>query len=304
MLNFLSDPAPDHVFEISEFALAGVSPRNPSGQNREHFHERALTPSPSLPNFIRPQLFRDALTKVAAANGARRLNTALVIPDYAARMAILEFEDFPEREEDRISLLRFRLRKTVPFHIEEARLAYSVQESRPGHLEILAVAIANPILHEYEAIFVDAGHRVGLVVPSLIAALPFCNATEGGITLLAKSAGTTLSIGLIEKDPSAPGALHRSEHRRTGRWRPSRPRSFPILQQTLAFAEDQLEQKVKQAILCVLVRYRCVGEQLEYEFGIPYAPVSSRFGPAHGRTPGCSAYWSNSAHEDPTAGIH
>ena len=41
-------------------------------------------------------------------------------------------------------------------------------------MEILAVAIANPILQEYEAIFLEAGHRVGLVVPSLIAALPFC----------------------------------------------------------------------------------------------------------------------------------
>lgn len=287
MLNFLSDPAPDHVFEISEFALAGVSPRNPNGQNREHFHERALTPSPSLPNFIRPQLFRDALTKVAAANGARRLNTALVIPDYAVRMAILEFEDFPDREEDRISLLRFRLRKTVPFHIEEARLAYSIQESRAGHIEILAVAIANPILHEYEGIFVDAGHRVGLVVPSLIAALPSCNATEGGITLLAKSTGTTLSIGLIEKTHlRLVRCIDLSTEDMADGEHPGRG-SFPILQQTLAFAEDQLEQKVKQAILCGFgPDTEAIGQQMEYEFGIPYAPVSSRFGPAHGENAG------------------
>jgi type IV pilus assembly protein PilM len=282
MPNWLSDPPPDHVFEISEFALAGVSPRRPEGQNRKRFTERGLTPSPSLPNLVRPQLYRDALPQIADANGARRMTTALVIPDYAVRMAILDFEEFPLRDEERISLLRFRLRKTVPFHIEEARLSYSMQDSRPGHYEILAVAIANPILHEYESIFVEAGHRVGLVVPSLIAALPFCEAASQGITLLAKSAGSTLSIGLIEQ-----GRLRlvrcidlSTEDHTSHDVELSRP-AFPVLQQTLAFAEDQLEQKVNRALLCGFGSDTgAIGEQMEREFGIPYTPVNSRFGPA------------------------
>jgi len=279
MANWLSDPPPDHVFEISEFALAAVSPRQPELQNRERFKDRGLTASPSLPNFIRPQLYRDALPVVSAGNGARRMTTALVIPDYAVRMAILDFEEFPPKDEERLSLLRFRLRKTVPFHIEEARLSYSVQDSRPGHYEILAVAIANPILHEYESIFIEAGHRVGMVVPSLLAALQFCETEQEGITLLAKSAGSTLSIGLIEK-----GHLRlvrcidlTSEDHDSQSGGPA----FPVLQQTLAFAEDQLEQKVNRVVLCGFgPETGAIGEQMEQEFGIPYSPVNSRFGPA------------------------
>ncbi len=280
MANWLSDPPPDHVFEISDFALAGVSPRQPELQNRERFKERGLTASPSLPNFIRPQLYREALPKISAANGARRMTTALVIPDYAVRMAILDFEEFPARDEERISLLRFRLRKTVPFHIEEARLAYSIQDSRPGHYEVLAVAIANPILREYESIFVEAGHRVGLVVPSLIAALPFCEGTPEGITLLAKCAGSTLSIGLIEQGHLRLVRcidLSTEDHDGADVSRPA----FPVLQQTLAFAEDQLEQKVNRAVLCGFgSETGAIGEQMEREFGIPYTPANSRFGPA------------------------
>ena len=284
MANWLSDPPPDHVFEISEFALAGVSPRQPDLSNRERFRDRGLTASPSLPNIIRPQLYRDALPKISAANGAKRMTTALVIPDYAVRMAILDFEEFPTRDEERVSLLRFRLRKTVPFHIEEARLAYSIQDSRPGHFEILAVAIANPILHEYESIFIEAGHRVGLVVPSLIAALPFCQQTaEEGITLLAKSAGSTLSIGLIEQGHLRLVRcidLSTEDHGPPESTATSRP-AFPVLQQTLAFAEDQLEQKVNRAVLCGFgPDTGIIGEQMEREFGIPYTPVNSRFGPA------------------------
>ena len=282
MPNWLSDPPPDHLFEISEFALSGVSPRAPERQTRERFHERGLTASPSLPNLLKPQLYRDALPKVSASNGARRMTTALVIPDYAVRMNILDFEEFPTREEDRISLLRFRLRKTVPFHIEEAQLAYSIQNSRPGHIEVLAVAVANPILHEYESIFAEAGHRVGLVVPSLIAALPFCEIDSEGLTLLAKGAGSTLSIGLIEQ-----GHLRlvrcidlSSQDYPAGDLETTRA-AFAALQQTLAFAEDQLDQKVNRALLCGFgVDTGALGEQIEQEFGIPYTLVNSRFGPA------------------------
>ena len=53
------------------------------------------------------------------------------------------------------------------------------------------------------------------------------------------------------------------------------------------FAEDQLEQKVNRAILCGFgPDTDAVGEQMESEFGIPYAPVRSRFGPAHGENAG------------------
>jgi type IV pilus assembly protein PilM len=287
MPNWLSDPPPDHVFEISEFALAGVSPRNPERQSRERFDDRGLTASPSLPNIIRPQLYREALSKGAVANGGRRPTTALVIPDYAVRMAILDFEEFPQGEEDRISLLRFRLRKTVPFHIEEARLSYSIQDSRTGHFEILAVAIANPVLHEYETIFVEAGHRVGMVVPSLVAALPFCETAEAGITLLAKAAGSTLSIALIEQGRLRLVRcldLSTEEHVEPGQTSRS---AFPVLQQTLAFAEDQLEQKVNRALLCGFgADTGAIGAQMEQEFGIAYSLVNSRFGAAHGENAG------------------
>jgi type IV pilus assembly protein PilM len=218
---------------------------------------------------------------VAAANGARRLTTALVIPDYAVRMSILDFEEFPTREEDRLSLLRFRLRKTVPFHIEEARVAYSIQDSRRGHIEILAVAVADPILHEYESIFVEAGFRVGLVVPSLVAALPFSETATDGITLLAKCAGSTLSIGLIEQGHlRLVRCIDLSSEDLAGEFETGRT-AFPVLQQTLAFAEDQLEQKVTRALLCGFgTETGALGEQMEQEFGIPYTLVNSRFGPA------------------------
>jgi type IV pilus assembly protein PilM len=277
---WLSDPPPDRLFEIADYSLAGVSPREPQEQKRERLLERGLTASPIVPNLSKPQLYREALARVSAGNGGKRASAALVIPDYAVRMAILDFEEFPAGEQERASLVRFRLRKTVPFPIEEAQLAYAVQMEQPGHIELLAVAIAQPILQEYEAIFVDAGYRVGVVMPSVIAALPFCDAAPKGITLLVKAAGTTLSMVLLEQRRVRLVRcldLTEDEQEEAGQLE----RILLPMRQTLAFAEDQLGQPVSRALLCGFGKEtEFLGERMGREFGIAYAPASSRFGPA------------------------
>ena len=123
---WLSEPPPDRVFEITEYALAEVSSRNPNQLNQEQFVERGLAASPNLPNLLKPQLYREAVARVASRDRVKRMAGALVIPDYAVRMTILDFEEFPNGETERLALLRFRLRKSVPFPIDEAQLAYAV----------------------------------------------------------------------------------------------------------------------------------------------------------------------------------
>jgi len=238
-----------------------------------------LTASPSAPNLLKPHLFREALPRVSATNSLKRRTAALVIPDYAVRMAILDFEDFPSGEEERIALLRFRLRKSVPFHIDESQLAYSVQIEQPKRIEVLVVAMARPILDEYERIFIDAGYRVGLIMPSSIAALRLCSSAEKDLLLVAKAAGSTLSMLLIEQgrvrlvrclDLAAEEgeAARREEHT-----------VLPPLQQTLAYAEDQIGHPVSRLLLCGFgPDTDSVGRIAEKQFGIPYAAVRSKFG--------------------------
>src|SRR5438105_5451459 len=122
---WVPEPPPDRLFEITETSLAGVSPGTPGEMKQQVFIERSLAASPSAPNLLKPHLYRGALAHVSGSATAGRTAapkqpaTGLVIPDYAVRMAILDFEEFPAREEDRNALIRFRLRKTVPFHIDE-----------------------------------------------------------------------------------------------------------------------------------------------------------------------------------------
>ena len=273
MQRWLSEPASDHFFEIGEYSLAGASFRNAREQKQEKLAERGLVASPSAPNVLKPQLYRDALPRVAEATRGKPGTAALAIPDYAARMAILDFEQFPASETEAMALLRFRLRKSVPFHIEEAQVAYAVQLTEPKRTEVLAVAIARPILEEYETMLVEAGYRVGLVMPSSIAALPLCNPAQKGITLLAKSTGSTLAVLLIEQG--------RVRLVRSLDLTSEEDAVLPMLQQTLAFAEDQIGEPVRRILLAGFGgETDALGYRIERDFGIHCEPLRSRLGTA------------------------
>lgn len=216
---------------------------------------------------------------MCVAGDPRRATTALVIPDYAARMAILDFESFPAKIEDRITLLKFRLRKSVPFPIDEAQLAYAIQMVQPAKVEVLVVAIAKPILAEYESIVAGAGYRLGLVQPSSIAALRLCDHGEKGLTLLVKAAGPILSVILLDQGRVR---LVRSIDL-TGEeseWqRPATEAVLPLLQQTFAYCEDQIGEPAARLLLCGFgPETDLLGQLAEREFGIPTSLVRSKFG--------------------------
>jgi type IV pilus assembly protein PilM len=267
--------------------LAGVSPRAPGEVRQQVFVERSLTASPNAPNLLKPHLYRDALAQVAGRSTAGRSATlkqaaaGIVIPDYAVRMAILDFEEFPAGEEERTALIRFRLRKTVPFHIDEAQVAYSVQVNEPKRIEVLAIAIARPILSEYETLFTAAGYRVGLVTPSSIAALPLCAGSEPGLRVVAKVADSTLSVLLLEQGRVR---LVRCLDLASGEGEEVERGDFNILtllQQTLAYAEDQIGQPATRLLLCGFgPETDAFGRLAQEELRLPYAGVRSRFGAA------------------------
>jgi type IV pilus assembly protein PilM len=246
----------------------------------ERLQEKSLLPSPSAPNLLHPQLFREIVDRSAPVPSPRRNTAALIIPDYAVRMAILDFEAFPSGEEERIALLRFRLRKSVPFHVEEARLAYSIQLQDLKHIEVLAVAIARPILIEYESVLAEAGYRVGLVLPSTVAALPLFMSAESGLTLVMKAAGTTLSVLLLQ---AGRVRLARCLDLAAGEEASdySNESVLDLVQQTVAFAEDQIGSNVSRILLCGFgARTEIIGTLAGREFNVPYENVRSKFGAA------------------------
>jgi len=276
---WIADPPPDYLFEVTDNSIACVSPRLPSAQRRETFGEAGLTASPSTPNILKPHLYHEAISRVSASEAGTGRTMALVIPDYAVRMAILDFEEFPAKPEDRIRLLQFRLRKSVPFPIEEAQLAHSIQSEEKGRIEVLVVTMARPILEEYEGIFTDAGFRLGLVQPSSIAALRLCDREETGLTVLVKAAGPTLSVILVDRGRVRMIRSLDLAGEETEWQRPGAESMMPLLHQTFAYCEDQFGQKAARLLLCGFgPDTDSLAELTELEFGVPTLVARSKFG--------------------------
>ena len=121
--NWVKEPPPEYLFEISERGLASVQPRNPSTLRVIPLAEKSLSVSPAGPNITRLDLLQTAFPKNGngrALSSSRRAKAGLVIPDYAVRVSVLDFDELPADEDRRLALVRCRLKKSVPFSMEEA----------------------------------------------------------------------------------------------------------------------------------------------------------------------------------------
>jgi hypothetical protein len=121
------------------------------------------------------QVLRSALEKAGALAAGR---IGLVLPDPVARLALLPATEVTGKSRAASEeLVRFRLRKSVPFDIREARLAFASPGTRSED-PVLVAAIFKPVLEAYEGACRAAGVHAGLVELSGLALL---NAAFGAL---------------------------------------------------------------------------------------------------------------------------
>ena len=102
----------------------------------------------------------------------------LVVPDTVVRVFVLDFDSLPGNAAEAIPILRFRLRKMVPFEVEHAGLSYQILVETKSECKVLAAVIPGPVLQEYEAAARMAGFEPGAVLPTSLAALGAIDSAE------------------------------------------------------------------------------------------------------------------------------
>lgn len=123
-----------------------------------------LSLSLTQPNIVDGQRFgqavHGALERAGILGGAK---VALVLPDTAARVALVPAVEVPTRKTAEIDdLLRFRLRKSIPFEVREARLAYATAGETAADTIVVATAFG-PVVAQYEEACRALGLEPGLV---------------------------------------------------------------------------------------------------------------------------------------------
>jgi type IV pilus assembly protein PilM len=74
------------------------------------------------------QTVRDALDNVAG----RAKEVIAVLPDAAVRVVLLDFDALPTNRQEAEAVVRFRLKKSLPFDVDKAKVSYHAHASKCG----------------------------------------------------------------------------------------------------------------------------------------------------------------------------
>jgi len=193
----LQDPPPSMVFELSEAGVAVARLGSKTELDFRPLKAGVLALSPLKDNVVMPDELSRAVLEMAPRNGKnKRRDVALILPDYSVRVAVLDFDTFPSDPKEQIALIRFRVRKSVPFDVESAAISYYAQAGEGKKFDVVVVMAPLEVISRYEAPFRAAGLNPGLVTTSALAALNLVEA--GGITVVAKVTGGVLTVMVLE----------------------------------------------------------------------------------------------------------
>jgi len=266
-----SDPPPVMVFELSEAGVASARLGAKTERGFRPLKPGTLSVSPIKDNIMDAEELARAVKESAPPNPkSKRRDVAVIIPDYCTRISVLDFDDFPSDPKEQISLVRFRMKKAVPYDVESAAVSYWPQSLGDKKYDVVVVVAPFEVVARYEAPFRAAGLNPGLVVPSGVASLHLLE--QAGLTVVAKLTGNVLTVMVTEK-----------ERLRLVRCLELTPPTVDEiaadLYPTFVFVEDNLGAKAEKLLLCgfggMMEEAR---QRFSEELGIEVEPVRSPLG--------------------------
>ena len=153
----------------------------------------ALVPSLQQENVVTRQALLTALRETLGAVGARARDICLVIPDGTTRVMLLDLDTLPDKAQDADAVVRFRLKKSLPFDVEHSSLSFD-RQGTSNPVRVVAAITPRPILDEYEALVREAGFNPGSVLPSTLAALGVVDASHPTMVIKVEPGTTTFAI--------------------------------------------------------------------------------------------------------------
>lgn len=273
LAQILKDPPPAYAFELSEAGISAAKIGAAPEILFQPFEPGVLLVSPVHDNVQKPDSLSAQIEAVAPANGNRKRRAALILPDYAARVAVLDFDSFPSAAEDQRALVRFRMKKSVPFDVDNAMVSFSPQtvSGKSGSkIEVLVAVMATEIVLRYESPFREAGFIPGFVTTSALAMLNIIS--PDGVTLIVKLNGSTLTA--IVLDGSMVKLVRCVEIAAV-----TQEELESVVLPTLAYIEDELSAAPKRILLCGLGP---LGDQISHEWAanwhVSIETMRSRYG--------------------------
>lgn len=269
----LKDPPPAYAFELSESGVAFAKlGRTAPEIGFRPLGEEVLSVSPLQDNVLKPDALADAIRAVSASGDTKkRRGAAVILPDFCGRIAVLDFDSFPTDAGEQMSLVRFRVKKTVPFDVESAAIGFQAQALHgTKKTEVVVSVVALEILARYEAAFRSANLHPGYVTTSSLASLELVK--PDGVRVVVKLTGRVLTVSVLDgkllklvRCVQLPSVTVKD--------------TLDVLYPTFAYVEDEMKTKPSRILLAGFgEQTESLGPEWESELNVPSEPLHSRFG--------------------------
>jgi type IV pilus assembly protein PilM len=135
-----------------------------SAHATEVLPEGLVTPALNQLNIADRAAVSAALGRVLSQIGGRAGRVALVVPDGAAKVSLVKFDKVPPKAEDLAQLIRWQVKKSVPFPLEQAQVTWTRGATdNAGGVEFVVAIARRDIIEEYEAVCHAVNAQAGLV---------------------------------------------------------------------------------------------------------------------------------------------
>ena len=170
LLGLSPRPVPPHVFEIDEKGLHFGRFQVAEGGIRFLEYREIGLPANSFQSGVLGGPLRDTagfaelLDRLIEEIAVGLHEATLVLPDRWFRVVFLELEELPKASDAREAILRWKLKRLVPFRVEELRIRGQVVEPLPRQEEksrILLGYALDRLLEQLEEAFAQRGIHLG-----------------------------------------------------------------------------------------------------------------------------------------------
>src|ERR1035437_6419274 len=98
---------------------------------------RELAPGALVPDLMEANLrdgaaIRQAIESALGSVGERSRDVIAILPDTSVRVVLLDFETLPSKRDEAEAVVRFRLKKSLLFDLNEPRVSYPAQSWGKG----------------------------------------------------------------------------------------------------------------------------------------------------------------------------
>lgn len=204
---------PPHVFAMDGARLCYAAfERNNGDSHLREYRCLDLPPETFLPGPLGGTLqessgLRRALDQLLTEVGGGIAEGSLVVPDSWARISFVETAELPRSAKARDELLRWKLRRTVPYRVEDLRIRHLEVPALTGQEEprrVLLVFLLDALFRQIEEVFAAAGVLLGSVSNETLSLLEAVDGAIANLDLAGVVHRTTEGYSLVFTRHGAP----------------------------------------------------------------------------------------------------